>query len=250
MRKMNRVWAVKRFICLLLSGAMIFTSFDVTAMAATEKYQSQEELKAEAEDRELREELKNMVKDEEHPDGVFALSKTVLNFSEGEDGIISVVRAGNTDKEASVVLKVVDISAEYGLDYTISVADSYIDKELKANPDMVPLLQTYGKVADPTSLSDNLVENEALSEVDITDDVKDSVSDDTEEETEKIEDAVEEEESVSSDNTVSEDEAVSDNTLSGEAAEDFDTGDSSLAAAYKAQTGEDAPVYDWREYHG
>ena len=247
---------ITRAISLVLAAVMVFTSVDLSAFAA--EYDSKMNLEAEN----LKEELRNMVSDEEHPNGVFELAHTMITMSEGEDGTISVVRAGNTDKQASVVFKAVDISAVYGQDYTLSVERSFFgDETLEANPDTVPLLQAYGEVAGAQVSAETDVDPE------IAEEVYDSIQKDAAaEEDEAVTDEVivednpateESAESISEDDT----EAVVEETATDPAdsqKDDAQTDEedvelsgsgSALTNAYEAQTGESARFYDWREYN-
>lgn len=255
-----------RAISLLLAAVMVFTSVDLSAFAA--EYDSKMNLEAEN----LKEELRNMVSDEEHPNGVFELAHTMITMSEGEDGTISVVRAGNTDKQASVVFKAVDVSTEYGKDYVITVDQGSLfgETELPAADGVKPLLEEYGEAATeedlqtskdvelPDVAADDVTDGEVVDELGAgVQDAEETIQDEvTVEDTQDRDDAGvkpaddETAEAAASDKAASDaadpDEAAFDVTADG--AVKF-SGGSSLANIYQAQTGEAAPEYDWTEYN-
>jgi hypothetical protein len=247
-----------RALSLFLAGVMTFTSVDLSAFAA--------EADRNAQDEALKEELRNMVSDEEHPNGVFELGHTMITMSEGKDGIISVVRAGNTDTAASVVFKAVDISAVYGQDYTLSVERSFFgDDTLEANPDAVPLLQAYGEVAgaqvsaetdvDPETAEEILDSLEADAAAEETGAVTDEVivEDDSDIQSEELTKATPEDgtETVTAENAADDAADSQDDDAKPDESEEVElTGPgSSLMNAYEAQTGEAPQLYDWREYN-
>lgn len=88
MMRMDR--ALRRGLSILLAQVMVFTSVDLPAFAATADTARVRNEAQTVDDAQLKEELRTMVKDEDHPDGVFGLAHTVFTLSEGEDGEISV----------------------------------------------------------------------------------------------------------------------------------------------------------------
>ena len=75
---------------------------------------------AEGADAEFAAELAASVSPEDYPDGLFDFLTARMETSEDIPYVeFAVVRRGNTEKEASVVFKAVDVSARYGEDYWI-----------------------------------------------------------------------------------------------------------------------------------
>jgi hypothetical protein len=212
-----------------------------------EGQESEEVLLLEQQEEELEAQLEALGDEEKFPEGYFGFGSTAITLLEGEDGVIEVLRAGNKDTEASVTFKAVDVSSEYGKDYTLSVTGGFFgDKTLDANPDAKPLMQEYDieVVENPDDILDleeaaALTENEdaALEAEESEDDAILLEDEDVEIEDEKTEDEIELEEASSEANAKSREKAS--NVLSK---------GSGLANLYKAQTGENLPSYNWREY--
>ena len=206
-------------ISIILAASMAFTSVNLTAIAKETTGDEVEVLAAEEEEQELKETLRTAVSDENHPGGVFGFYQTILNAKEGEELAVSVVRQGNTDEEASVLFKAVDVSAEYKQDYTLSVEKGLFgDKDLPAADGVRPLMEEYGEIATEEDI-------EAAMETEMPQ-----------------EDAALEEEEEDAEISLEE------NTENSEAAPQYIGGSSSLADIYSLQTGEDAPEHDWTEY--
>lgn len=183
---------LKKILSLVLAGSMVLTSYPVSAAPAGT---------------DLREQMRQAVSDEDYPNGLVGFGQTQLSVNEGEKTTITVFRQGNTDTEATVRFKAIDVSAEYGKDYLLTVEHSGLRKEqLDVNENAVPLMEQSAMSGDINN-SEVLIEEEP---------------------------AASEEEAVVN-------EAASAETLkaSGKA-----TG---LQAAYKAQVKEEAPSNDWTE---
>ncbi len=216
---MVRSW-IKKGICGVVIAAMLAQPFAPLGEALYAY--GAEKKEAEEADKKLSAELRTSVDEAKYPNGVFELSETMLTVNEGDTQTVEVLRAGNTDKEATVVFKAADISASSGRDYRIIVKHSALQSETLEGDGETTLLSQYGEVDDRGSKLETTISNN-----------------DTEE---TVEDAVvEEAKNEEASGTVSEDEA---------AGRDEAYGDSPLAAAYKAGTGEEAPAYDWKEYTG
>ncbi|MCR5234158.1 MAG: hypothetical protein K6E53_09650, partial [Lachnospiraceae bacterium] len=274
MRKM-----LNRTLSLVLAAAMTVTSCDITAFAANPDVITEDSLidaskaKAEEAEAELREKLKNSVDEAKYPGGVFGFYETLLNASEGDEMTISVVRQGSTDKEASVVFKAVDVSTEYGKDYTLSVETGSLfgDKKLPS-AGVRPLLEEYGEAATEDDIAESMTteiteevqdtgSGDTIDAVGSDNSADDSASDgmtkaaapdnagnqilDESEDSADISSAAsgtKPEKSVTDEAT---DRTEADDAYAGSA--NF-TGTSSLANIYSAKTGEAAPDYDWTEY--
>ncbi|WP_081795493.1 leucine-rich repeat protein [Butyrivibrio sp. MC2021] len=239
--------ALKQLLCMMLSTVLVISSLNLKAFAMEEGQEPEEVLLLEQQEKELEAQLETLGDEEKFPEGYFGFGRTAITLLEGEDGVIEVLRAGNKDTEASVTFKAVDVSSEYGKDYTLSVTGGFFgDKTLDANPDAKPLMQEYDieVVENPDDILDleeaaALTENEdaALEAEESEDDAILLEDEDVEIEDEKTEDEIELEEASSEANAKPREKAS--NVLSK---------GSGLANLYKAQTGENLPSYNWREY--
>ncbi len=133
---------VKKVIALLMVCCMVLTTLPMEALAA--------ELRAGLEDEALlRETLQQAVDEAEYPNGVFEFLTTKMSTSEDLSFVeFAIVRKGGTLGEASVTFKAVDISAKYGLDYSISVPLGRKQQELPENPEAKPLIESFPQVDD------------------------------------------------------------------------------------------------------
>ena len=123
----------KRVLSIILAVSMVLTSFPVYAAPAKE---------------DLSEQMRNAVSDEDYPNGLLNFGETQLSVKEGDKTTIKVVRQGNTDNEATVHFKAIDISAKYGADYLLTVVHSSFKKEqLEENEDAVPLMEEQAEIA-------------------------------------------------------------------------------------------------------
>lgn len=97
---------------------------------------------ANTEETAIKEKYRTAVSDEEYPNGVLDIGVTQIVATEGaEKQSITVIRQGNTDKEASVKFKAVDISASYGEDYLLTVKHSVVKKEKLESDESQNLMQ-------------------------------------------------------------------------------------------------------------
>lgn len=114
---------IVRATALILVICMFLTEVPLTAVYAADK-----------EDESIRQSLKTAVDNDTYPDGVFEFLTPRVETSEGTQYVeIAVVRAGNTDKSASVNFKAVDISARYNEDYYIKTDKGIMSQRLKAD---------------------------------------------------------------------------------------------------------------------
>ena len=226
---------MKKGICGALIAAMLAQPFAPLGEAIN-AYAS-EKKEAEETEKKLSAELKTSVDDSKFPNGVFELSETMLTVNEGESQTIEVLRAGNTDKTATVLFKAADISASGGGDYRIIVKHSASDSETIEGDGEKTLISLYGDVDEKGTKIETTI----------------SEDDDTEE---KVEEPVTEEaEKEKASDTILADKdaekiAEKDAEKNTEEKADADEtyGGSPLASAYKAATGDEAAVYDWQEY--
>lgn len=87
---------------------------------------------------EFRSELEASVDAEEYPDGVFDFLSGRMQTSENMDFVeFEIVRRGNTANAASVNFKAIDMSAEYGTDYYITVLDGLFGTKIEKNEDAI-----------------------------------------------------------------------------------------------------------------
>lgn len=123
----------KRIISCLLSSALLISSFP---SVFAEESNSDEEMQAA-----LAAEYDN------YPDGAFAFYESTIDCNEGDSSVyIDVVRYGGTDNEASVGFKAVDVSAEYGVDYTMTVEkSSFVDEKPEIDSESVPLMEMFAQ---------------------------------------------------------------------------------------------------------
>lgn len=188
----------KKIFSFVIAGSMVLTSFPVSAAPASET--------------DLKEQMRSSVSDEDYPNGLVGFGETQLTVIEGEKKTITVFRQGNTDKEATVRFKAIDVSAEYGSDYLLTVVHSGLKKEqLDANENAVPLMQ-QSVVAGDTAETSVIVEDE---------EAKDAAS------------------ANKGDTTSKTSTSKTSNSKSGKK--------SGLQAAYQAQMNEEAPTNDWTE---
>ena len=170
---------LKRFLSLTLTLSMLMSSVQPAIYAAQQA--AEEEAFIEAQEAALEEELRDMVGDEEHPEGVIEFGKTLNEVAEDETDSIIVVREGNTDNEASVTFKAVDVSASYGKDYTLSVVtkngDETDEQVLDENPDAVPLVKEDAEVVAREEAGGLSVEEEVKSD-DVAEEAVSSIEED------------------------------------------------------------------------
>ena len=143
----------RKMLSLLLAASMVASMIPTTAVQAKQS------------DKELEDKLRNAVSDEEYPNGVISFGQTQLSVTEGEKQTITVVRQGNTDKEASVTFKAVDVSASYGSDYLLTVVHSKHKKEqLDAVENAATLMEESAQVGGDNDVSVLVSESEEVEE--------------------------------------------------------------------------------------
>ena len=208
---------LKRVFSALLAGSMVLTSIPVPAASVSGQAEAQ-----------LKEELRNGVSDEEYPDGMFRFYETQLTANEGEKKSILLCRQGNTDQDATVTFKSIDLSAEYGTDYLLTVKHSAFEKQtLKKNEESELLMAQNAELTSGEHTQNIITER-------------------TDEEMQQIADAVSENKVTDvpeADDAKEVDAAALEEALLGQEEER----ESSLAAAYELQRKEEAPVNDWKE---
>ena len=79
-----------------------------------------------------------------YPHGVFEFYDAETTIAEGDTTTLRLIRKGGTEGETSVQLKAIDITAKYGVDYTIEVSDA----ELAPDEDYTGTL-TENYLSDP-----------------------------------------------------------------------------------------------------
>lgn len=122
---------IRKGISFILAAAMVVTMIPATALQAETQQQP-----------DLKNQMRTAVSDQEYPNGLLGFGKTQITVTEKEQKKITVVRQGNTDKEATVKFKAVDVSATYASDYLLTVVHSAIRKEqLEKKGDSKSLLE-------------------------------------------------------------------------------------------------------------
>lgn len=122
---------IRKGISVILAAAMVVTMIPATALQAETQQQP-----------DLKNQMRTAVSDQEYPNGLLGFGKTQITVTEKEQKKITVVRQGNTDKEATVKFKAVDVSATYASDYFLTVVHSAIRKEqLEKKGDSKSLLE-------------------------------------------------------------------------------------------------------------
>lgn len=150
---------LNKILSLVLAGSMVLTSCPVSAAPAGA---------------DLREQLRSSVSDEQYPNGLIGIGETQLSVKEGEKTTIKVVRQGNTDSEATVRFKAIDVSAAYGKDYLLTAVHSGLKKEkLDVNEEAVPLME-QSAMAGNVNEETMIVSTEVATE-DETEEAADSV---------------------------------------------------------------------------
>ncbi len=126
---MDRKNFVRRAIAGFLTLCMSLSLLPTSALAAGADA-------AAAEEAAIRQTLLESVDAEEYPHGLFDFLTPRMETGEGIGEVeFAVVRRGNTDEAASVTLKIIDMTAEYGVDYVVRIPGLIFDRELEANPD-------------------------------------------------------------------------------------------------------------------
>ena len=101
-------------------AAALVTALSFQTLPLTQYGNWSSEVNAESE--QLRTEL--AAKTADYPEGAFAFYTATSDTAEGDGDItVKVVRMGGTASAASVDIKAVDVTAKYGEDYSVYVAD-------------------------------------------------------------------------------------------------------------------------------
>lgn len=154
----KRLWSGKRILSILLAFFITFSSLPVYGLEMWELAGAESE---EA----FREAIRgDALWEEKYPNGLFNFVGTQYEVSENKEFLeIAVARQGGTQGKATVDLKIIDVTAEYGKDYVIRVYENSRKAELEGDPEATPLLGTGSE--NPTI---NLGENETPSENELT----------------------------------------------------------------------------------
>ncbi|MBE6844843.1 MAG: hypothetical protein E7508_03890 [Ruminococcus sp.] len=162
---------VKKLGALTVSAAMLTTGLPIGEAVVSAENSVDEQIK---------QQLSNAVSVEEYPNGMFQFLTPRMETNE-DSGFMEfvVVRAGNTDRKASVTFKAADISAVYGKDYTISIPkflgtekldapeEQSLAEQAAALAQMTPVvLSEEQQTAEPTTeqTSETQAETEASAE--------------------------------------------------------------------------------------
>ena len=123
---------LKKVTALILVIMTLLSQLPIQAMAAED-----------GDDNQLRQQLQEAVDESAYPNGLFELLTTRMNTSEDMSSVeIAVVRKGGTAGAASVTLKAIGMTAEYGKDYTLSVKNGLFYETLPENADARPLIDS------------------------------------------------------------------------------------------------------------
>ena len=110
---MTKAKIMRRVCSVVLSTAILGTSMPISDLVISAEN---------SEDEKIREQLSSLISEADYPHGVFQFLSPRIETSEGVDYVeFAVVRAGNTDGNASVKFKASDVSAIYGKDYYVTV---------------------------------------------------------------------------------------------------------------------------------
>ncbi|MEL7563591.1 MAG: S-layer homology domain-containing protein [Dehalobacterium sp.] len=149
----------------------IFLSSTITAFAEAEILEGRTE-----------EELRLIVRGSEEdveaaPHGRFDFLATQMTTSEDiKSAEITVLRKGGTEGAATVTLKVIDISAEYGKDYVLKVPVGIREKTLPKNSDAPPLMESFGDENSDIDVSFTETEGDEAEGESVVQEVYDGVS--------------------------------------------------------------------------
>ncbi len=124
--------ALKKVTALILIIIMLLSVLPLQAIAAED-----------GDDAQLCQQLQEAVDESAYPNGLFEMLTTRMNTSEDMSYVeIAVVRKGGTAGAASVAFKAIDVTAEYGKDYTLSVKNGLFYEALPENEDARPLIDS------------------------------------------------------------------------------------------------------------
>ncbi|MEL7563542.1 MAG: S-layer homology domain-containing protein [Dehalobacterium sp.] len=125
-----------RVVAYLMLVAMVFNILPVQALAQTVEQEQQRE-------EQLKNELRKAVDETVYANGLFDFLTTRMNTSENLSFVeFAIVRKGGTEGKASITLKAIDVSAEYGKDYTLSISKGLLTDTLPENEDARPLMES------------------------------------------------------------------------------------------------------------
>lgn len=122
-------------ICGMLASSLADPLTGYTeAKAAEKKQQAQQELT-------LKEQL--AATKDQFPNGAIGFMNTQLSVAEGGKTQIQVNRQGGTDTKATVTFKIVDVTADYGDDYEVSIKEGNRTTVLEASKGQQSLMEKY-----------------------------------------------------------------------------------------------------------
>lgn len=130
--------ALKKVTAIILVIMMLISVLPLQSIAAEDGVDAQ-----------LRQQLQEAVDESSYPNGLFELLTTRMNTSEDMSSVeIAVVRKGGTAGTASVTLKTIGVTAEYGKDYTLSVEKGLFSETLPKNEEARPLIDSIANSGD------------------------------------------------------------------------------------------------------
>ena len=173
---------LKRIGLCALSTVILETSMPVGELVASA---------VDLDEKQIRDQLSTLVTEQEYPNGMFQFLSPRIETVEGTGYIeFAIVRAGNTNGNATVNFKASDVSAVYGKDYYITVPEFFGEDKLQTeeNQSMVekaartaeetPVLLAEATEAAPEAV--NVTETAAKSDIKETEAVTENAADTTE----------------------------------------------------------------------
>lgn len=191
MKSKNVKRALRRAAAGILCASMVFCLIPMDAVYAA--VLEREQIKAQ---------LASLVDETEYPNGMFQFLSPRVEVCEGTEYVeIAVVRAGNTDSDASVTFKALDVYAKYGEDYKITVPKFLTQDNMEYDEAVDSMVEQAAMQAENTvvKLEDETQQNEDVEYNETGNDVKEDGSQSSGNDTTKVvESEVSEEELVQS----------------------------------------------------
>lgn len=152
-------------ICGMLVGSLADPLAGYTEAKAAKKNQQAQQEKA------LKEQL--AATKDKFPKGAIGFMNTQLSVAEGGKTQVEVIRQGGTDTKATVTFKIVDVTADYGDDYEVSIEEGNRTTVLEASKGQQSLMKKYSDSVQVEEKSDTEETQEgktedAASQVDAT----------------------------------------------------------------------------------
>ena len=140
MKSKKLKYALRRTAASILCASVVWGSIPMDAVYA-----------AALERKQIKEQLAALVNETEYPNGMFQFLAPRVEVCEGTEYVeIAVVRAGNTDSEASVTFKALDVSAKYGEDYKITVPKLLTQDNVEYDEDVESMMEQAAIQAENT----------------------------------------------------------------------------------------------------